>query len=636
MSPANRPDPAHARRSELRLQALVLVPTLASIGLILSLAVLSIEVLGAVRAYASGESQWSKGRANAVQALLDYARSGEAADFRRFEQALKVPLADRQAREALDGRPPDLDSARAGLLGGDNHPDDVEGMVFLYRRFGHLAVFQTPLRHWREGDALIDELRTAGARLQAEAGRAIVDTALREALLAEVALINERLLAAERGFSRSIGEVGRLVEQLLVVSLLVLALLLAALGFFGVRRSLQARVRREAELHDANERWMLAAEGGGLGMYDWDVEQDLLRLDARAAALYGLAPAPGEPAVVRRATVTALVHPDDLAATRAAVDTAVARGQLLRARYRVQTPAGALRHLEATGLVQQTGEGSRRRTRMVGVLRDVTEEERQAVVARERDAAERTARARMEFLSRLSHELRTPLNAILGFAQLMEMDGARPLPPHHAERVRRILDSGRQLLGLVDDVLDITLIDAGGVQVRPQVVDVAEVVAHGVAQVDGLAATHGVQLTVELPPAPLRVHADRQRLQQVLVNLLSNACKYNRRGGQVRVQAQPAGERVLLSVADTGPGIAERDQAALFQPFKRLQATAAQVEGTGLGLFIVKQLVERMEGRIRLDSVLGQGSRFSVELPRALQPLPLPPDNAADQARNWP
>jgi signal transduction histidine kinase len=572
-----------------------------------------------------------------VQALLDYARSGEVADYRRFEQALKVPLADRQAREALDTRPPDLDSARAGLLGGDNHPDDVEGMVFLYRRFSHLPVFQEPLRHWREGDALIDELRTAGARLQAEAARLVPDEALRQGLLAEVSVINERLLAAERGFSRSIGEVGRLVERLLVASLLALAALVAAAGFFGVRRNLQARARREAELQDANERWRLAAEGGGLGMYDWDVEQDLLRLDARAAALYGVAPAPGEPAAVRRATVTALLHPDDLATTRAAVDSAVAGGQLLRARYRVQLPQGGLRHLEVTGLVQHSGDGTRRRTRMVGVLRDVTEEERQAEVAHERDTAERTARARMEFLSRLSHELRTPLNAILGFAQLMEMDGgAKPLPPQQAERVRRILDSGRQLLGLVDDVLDITLIDAGGVQVRPQVVDVAEVVAHGVAQVDGLAATHGVQVHVELPPAPLQVRADRQRLQQVLLNLLSNACKYNRRGGQVRVQVRPAGERVLLSVADTGPGIAERDQAALFQPFRRLQATATQVEGTGLGLFIVKQLVERMEGHIRLDSVPGQGSRFSVELPRVLQPVPVPPDSEADQARNWP
>jgi signal transduction histidine kinase len=136
------------------------------------------------------------------------------------------------------------------------------------------------------------------------------------------------------------------------------------------------------------------------------------------------------------------------------------------------------------------------------------------------------------------------------------------------------------------------------------------------------------------------VWADRQRLQQVLANLLSNACKYNRRGGRVRVQALAAGDRVVLSVVDTGHGIPERDQAALFQPFKRLPATAAQVEGTGLGLFIVKSLVERMDGRVRLDSVTGQGSRFSVELPRAgssaAQPAEASPEREADQARSWP
>jgi hypothetical protein len=227
MTPAQRPDPAHSRRSERRLHALVLLPTLASIGLILSLAVLSIELLGAVRAYASGESQWSKGRAQAVQALLDFGHSGDVADYRRFEQALRVPLADRQAREAMDRRPPDLDAARDGLLAGDNHVDDIEGMVFLYRRFGQLALFQEPLRHWREGDALIDELRAAAARLQAETARTPVDEATRRALLDEVRVGNERLLAAERGFTQAIGEVGRLVQRLLVASLVGLALLVA-------------------------------------------------------------------------------------------------------------------------------------------------------------------------------------------------------------------------------------------------------------------------------------------------------------------------------------------------------------------------------------------------------------------------
>jgi signal transduction histidine kinase len=510
-------------------------------------------------------------------------------------------------------------------------------------------LFEPPLRHWRTGDALIDELRAAGARLQAELERPQPDESTRQALLAEVGVTNQRLLEAEQGFTMAIGEVGRLVERVLMASLAGLALLLALGGTLGLQHSLAARARREAELQAANERWLLAAEGGGLGMYDWDVDHDVLRLDPRAAALYGVAPAPGEPAVVQRATVTGLLHPDDLAGTRTAVDQALASGRLLRARYRVQrggaAGAGAAaveRHLEVTGLVQQVGEGAQRHTRMVGVLRDVTEEERQAVLARERDAAERTARARMEFLSRLSHELRTPLNAILGFAQLMGMDAARPLPQPHATRLRHILDSGRQLLGLVDDVLDITRIDAGAVQVRLEAVAVADVVAHGVAQVESLAAEHGVHVDVLMPDAPLHVRADRQRLHQVLANLLSNACKYNHRGGELRLQVQAAGDRVVFTVADTGPGIAPADQALLFQPFKRLPGTAALVEGTGLGLFIVKSLVERMDGRVRLDSRPGEGSRFTVELPRAVstaaaQAAGVPaaePDNAADHARS--
>jgi len=605
-------------RSGLRSYAVVLVPALVAIVAVAAVAFVSIHVLSAVRAFASGESEWSKSRAEAVDALQDYGRTLDPADYWRFEQALRVPLSNRAAREAMDRRVPDFDQARATLTAAGTATDDVDRILFFYHRLGHLPWFQEPLAAWVSGDQLIEQLRTVAARLKREADNFTADAATVRAALAEVRTLNQQLVATERRFTQALGELGRFVEAVLLFSLLTITLVLTLGGFAVMRRSLRHRHLREQALHAANERWRLAAEGGGLGLYDWDVDRDELRLDGKAAAMYGLAAGRSADVVIRRGTLSGLLHPEDLERTRGQVDAALQHGGLLQTRYRVVRPDGELRHVEVTGVIQPGRAGGARR--MVGVVRDVTDEERRFALARERDAAEQAAQARMEFLSRLSHELRTPLNAILGFAQLLLLDQVRPLAGPHAARVQLILDSGRQLLSLVEDVLDITKIDAGAVQVDLQPVEACALVRQAMALVDVVAGAHQVQMSFEPPGLTAWAVADPQRLQQVLMNLLSNACKYNRPGGRVTVAVQTLDARVRIAVCDTGPGIAEHEQRELFQPFKRLAATARRVEGTGLGLFIVKSLVERMNGRIELQSRVGEGSCFTLDLPAA--PVP--------------
>ena len=536
----------------------------------------------------------------------------------------------RRAREALERVQPDLELARSAFMRGGNHPDDVEGMIFLYRRFGDWPLFEAPVSAWRHGDQLIERLREVAERLRVEVARGGVESSATRSALAEVRSLNAQLLAAERRFAQAMGEAGRLVESVLVLSLVGIAVLLASLGFLAMRRALDERSRHERALQEANERWRLAAEAGGLGLYDWDVERDDLRLDAKAAAMYGLSPGPGLPVSVRRGQLSELVHPDDLSDTRRLVDEALSAPGLLRARYRIVRPDG-VRHIDVTGTMEH-GEGGARR--MVGVVRDVTEEERRADLARERDATERAAQARMEFLSRLSHELRTPLNAILGFAQLMGLDRERPLHPQDAERVRLILDSGRQLLALIDDVLDITTLGTAGFAPDIVPVDAGELARRAVRQLQGWADNRAVTIDCQVSDG-LWVLADGPRLLQVLANLLHNACQYNRRGGQVTVRVQPRGERIAIAVGDTGPGLSPSDRAQLFQPFRRLPSALGAGAGTGLGLFIVKSLVERMNGAVEVDSVQGEGSTFTVLLPRtAAAPPHTAVDPAADQARN--
>jgi CheY-like chemotaxis protein len=231
-----------------------------------------------------------------------------------------------------------------------------------------------------------------------------------------------------------------------------------------------------------------------------------------------------------------------------------------------------------------------------------------------RAAADSANLAKSQFLSRMSHELRTPLNAVLGFAQLLEL---REQSPDDRDAVEHILRGGNHLLALINEVLDLSRIEAGDMTLSPEPVHVADVVDEAIGLVRPLAAGRSVTLTVDHQrPCPHHVLADRQRLKQVLLNLLSNAVKYNRFGGTVVVGCVEVGDRVRLQVTDTGPGISADDVGRLFVPFERLGAAATEVEGTGIGLALSRRLAEAMGGTLDVDSVAGEGSTFWIELPQ--------------------
>lgn len=228
--------------------------------------------------------------------------------------------------------------------------------------------------------------------------------------------------------------------------------------------------------------------------------------------------------------------------------------------------------------------------------------------------AERANRAKSQFLSRMSHELRTPLNAINGFAQLLEMSD---LAPQDLENVRMIATAGHHLLDLINELLDIGRIEADELGLSLEPVRVADVHEETVDMIHPLAAERGIDLKDEAGSPDLHVVADRQRLKQVLLNLLSNAVKFNHEGGTVRFGWAAADDKVRIEVADTGVGIAEEGLERLFVPFDRIDAERTGVEGTGLGLTLSKRLVEVMAGRLTVESEVGVGSTFGVELPRA-------------------
>jgi CheY-like chemotaxis protein len=220
----------------------------------------------------------------------------------------------------------------------------------------------------------------------------------------------------------------------------------------------------------------------------------------------------------------------------------------------------------------------------------------------------------------MSHELRTPLNAVLGFAQLLELED---LSASQQESVAHILKGGRHLVDLIDEVLDISRIESGRLNLSPEPVRVRDVLTDTLDLIRPLASQHGIHLLgcgAEVDDG--YVLADRQRLKQILLNLLSNAVKYNRPGGTVAMSCEPGREGFLrIAVADTGPGIRPEHLPLLFTPFERLGAEQTNVEGSGIGLALSRRLAEAMAGRLDVTTAVGQGSTFWVELPVAEGPV---------------
>lgn len=250
----------------------------------------------------------------------------------------------------------------------------------------------------------------------------------------------------------------------------------------------------------------------------------------------------------------------------------------------------------------------------VAVVRDVTEaKSAEDMLRHAKEEAERANRAKSEFLSRMSHELRTPLNSILGFAQLL---GMANLGAQHQSGVEQILKGGYHLLDLINEVLDLARVESGRLSLSPEPVQVHDVVKEALDLVRPIASSRNITLSSDLSTCgDLYVHADRQRLKQVLLNLLSNGIKFNRSGGLVLLRCeQIAGQRLRIEVADTGPGIPEEGLKKLFTPFERLGADQNAVGGTGLGLALSKRMVEAMGGTIGVESKAGVGSRFYLEL----------------------
>jgi len=724
-----------------------------------SIAAFSIQLLSAVRAYVTGESLYSKGQKDAQIYLLDYAENHRETDYQRFLAALAVPLGDKAAREALQRPEPDIAKATQGFLDGGNHPDDIAGLIRMFRWFHRVPFMSEPIATWSEGDGVIEQMQAlvAVARERLLAGDQ--ESGAVKQMRVQVPTLNARLTQLESKFSAQLGEASRFTQSLLLALNAGIALLLTFSGLAFVRRSARIQAATEAEVIHRQESLQRlldsAAEGlfgvdlegrctfinrAALTMLGYERESELLGRDIHALIYHSRAD--GQPRLASESQVYQayrsrlashaanevfwrrdgssfpveywshpVVHDDHVQGAvatffdiseRIKMQTALRRGELrterlidavtdgvvtIDAQHRIVLFNRAAEAMFGTSAAQALGssfdrfvaeplaggmstesvaapeavrelvgrrasgeafpaEASVSRLETEGgllttvVLRDVTARHLANAERRAREALEAANQAKTAFLSRMSHELRTPLNAVIGFAQLLRIDTVKPLSPEQFERVRHIESAGAHLLALVNDVLDLSRIESGDMAVTQGSVALAAVVEQASMMISPLVTEAGIEVFVSTgraqsadrqptlfnDPAGVEqdvwVQADEVRLRQVLVNLLSNAVKYNRPGGRVTLSWRVADQRCTVLVEDTGQGIAPEKLASLFQPFNRLGAESTQVEGTGIGLVLSRELAEIMGGELRIFSTLGEGTTAELTLRLAKRPQP--------------
>ncbi len=383
----------------------------------------------------------------------------------------------------------------------------------------------------------------------------------------------------------------------------------------ALQREIAERERTEADLRESEQRFRNILNNVPIGVVYTDLHGNVKQVNPRFCELTGYTADD-----LIGMNVATLTHPDDREQDFE-LSGQLVRGEIpmFRGQRRYLTRDGRMVWVQSIVTLLRDVQGAPHR--IVGVVEDITEHLRLAEAERAREIAEAANLAKSEFLSRMSHELRTPLNAMLGFAQLLELDQSHPLPAAQRPWVAQIQGAGWHLLDMINDVLDLSRIESGTLNLQPDRLDLREVIAAALPLVEQDAQRRGITVTQSVPEDTARVVGDSTRVKQILINLLSNAVKYNSDGGRIHIAARVSHrDNIEITVTDTGLGMTAQQLAQLFQPFNRLGRERSSLEGTGIGLVISQRLAELMGGALRARSTAGEGSSFILTLPRAEQP----------------
>jgi len=390
------------------------------------------------------------------------------------------------------------------------------------------------------------------------------------------------------------------------------------IGTYGTLHDITVRKNAEIALYTERQRLASIVEGTNVGTWEWNIQTGETIFNERWANIVGYTL--DELSTIDIEKCFEITDPDDLVMTKKLLEKHF-NGEIDYYDFetKIQHKDGTWVWVNDRGKVHKWDENGNPLL-MSGTRKDIsTRKKAEEETRKAKQEAEKANLAKSEFLSRMSHELRTPLNSILGFAQLLAMG---ELNPKQEKGINHILNSGQHLLSLINEVLDISRIEAGRLLLVPEPVQLMSIIEEIVDSIQPLVlAKH---LTIKLEHSIETKHVvmcDKKALKQILINLLNNATKYNRESGSITVNTSQMPENevgiiaVRISITDTGLGINEDLIDKLFLPFERIGAEKTQTEGSGLGLTVVKKLIDAMEGKIGIESKIGVGSTFWIELP---------------------
>ena len=378
---------------------------------------------------------------------------------------------------------------------------------------------------------------------------------------------------------------------------------------------LEQRVQeRTIEIETAHQRLELATASSGIGIWELTAGRDTFYWDERMHALYGTQPNQFTPTL---SNWEALIHPDDRQAEQAKRLQAIQQGGYYANEYRIIRKDGSLGYINSNAVVLL--DEHRNFKDMIGVNLDITTmKQAEATLRLANHELERALRIKDEFLANMSHELRTPLNAILGLSESLEEQIAGELNEKQLRYMHTISESGRHLLSLINDILDLAKIEAGQIKLDITKTDIYAVSQTSLRMVKQLAQKKNQQIEVDIDNRIDLIWVDERRIKQMLVNLLSNAIKFTHEGGKIglTIKINEPENKILITVWDSGIGIKEHDLPRLFKPFVQLDGgLARESNGTGLGLALVAQMARLHGGSVAVTSQVGAGSRFTITLP---------------------
>jgi len=500
----------------------------------------AVGTLSSVRSFVNGEGLWSKAQKDAIYSLNIYSHSHNEADYQSFRAFLKVPLGDNKTRLELQKPNPNLQTAREGFIEGRNHPEDVDGMISLIRRFHNVSYLSKAIKAWGEAEKNMEQLIAISERLHSTIRSNTVSQAEIDQIMGQVEVLNSRFTRLEDNFSFTLGDGSRWLENIVLRILLTLSLTIATTSILitiSVSRGIEKGVK----------------------------------------------------SIIVGASQVSQGHLD----TRVKVYSTDEIGVL------------------ATSFNKMT-DTLERNMRHIRELKDAEEK-----LTKEKERAEVSEQTKQLFLAKMSHEIRTPMNGILGFAKLLDesIQGTE-----EKEYIQIIIKSGEDLLVILNDILDFSRMEAGKISFENLPFKPRDIVRTTVLMTEAKATQKGLVIRYYVDAKiPETIVGDSVRLNQVLLNLVSNAVKFTSRGEiSIAVNCVDQNDETItldFGVKDTGIGIPLEKQEKIFESFEQAtNDTARKFGGAGLGLSIVKQIIRLQNGEINITSEPGKGSDFHFRL----------------------